>query len=241
MDEKLFKFISGIILIYAITAYYYNTINVTLISFIILALFLGYLLTKTDLPKITDDKWRLFALIGSITTAVSLMINASVFVRNESTTRIQNLITFNKLMMDIVKDIENDFMKYPKELGYLYHDIFGVLGNKSMKNYQVTRDIDMEYKMAMKIFRGFETMFLTGDMLFGVENKDMPEFKGIISTLNTYASSSLMREYWRKVKPMFNDKYARVFIDMFYGGRAGTNQTYVSEIHTDEGKKLYND
>lgn len=243
MNEHLFIFVAVIIAIYTIIAYFYNTFNITLVSFIFLALFLGYFLTKSNLPKISDEKWRLFALMGSVTTAVSLMINASVFVRNESTARVQNLMTFYKLMMDIVKDIESDFMKYPKELGYLYHDIFGVLGDRgeSKKKFLSTRDMDMEYKMAMKIFRGFETMFLTGDMLFGVENKDMPEFKGIISTLDTYVSSSLMRDYWRKMKPTFNDKYARVFIDNFYGGRAKTAQTYVSENHYATGKILNND
>ena len=241
MNEHLFIFVAVIITIYTLTAYFYDTFNVTLVFFIFLALILGYFLTKSDLPKITDEKWRLFALMGSVTTAISLMINASVFVRNESTSRVQNLMNFYKLMMDIVKDIETDFMRYPKELGFLYHDIFGVLGDKGMRNFQATRDMDMEYKMAMKIFRGFETMFLTGDMLFGVENKDMPEFKGIISTLDTYLSSSLMRDYWRKMKPTFNDKYARVFIDNFYGGRAGTSQTYISETHTMPDRVLNND
>jgi hypothetical protein len=184
-----------------------------------------FLLTQEFNYSVAENKWRLLATIGSITTAVSLLINANVFIKNEKVQAEQNLINFNKILSDSFGKIEDNFMSKPKELGYLYHDIHYASGHPSMKDLSKTRDKSLEFQQALKIFRAMEVVFIAGDLN---KNKNDPRYRGIVNLFDMYASSALMREYWKTIRYNFSPGFIRFIESDFYNYRISTNKVFVT-------------
>lgn len=221
--------IQVVIFIYIIIGFLFNFVSGTITIITFFVLIATYFLTKSDIYNITDKQWKFFAVFGTIVTVISLLINGINSYKNNSLTDIQNLTNFYKYSLDITKNMENTFMQYPNELGYLFNDIYGVIGRKPTKDYSSTRDLDLEYFAALKIIRGIEALFLRGTRLYGVERMTEKRFQGMASTVQTILNSKLMKKYWTEVKHMINDTVANIIDKIVMFGRFGTLKTYQSK------------
>ena len=101
MNRLIITLLTIIIIIYSLFAYYYNYINTLLFVFVFLLLFFLNIIFQKFRINVSMEKWRLFAIFGTIAASLSLLINAIVFLRNEDTSKRTNLINFNKSVFDI--------------------------------------------------------------------------------------------------------------------------------------------
>lgn len=223
--DFFFKIIVLIVSIYAILAFFYGYINTILLALILLGIGIFYVLTQRFDYSVAENKWRFLATIGSITTAISLLINASVFIKNEKTQVEQNTINFNKIVADSFGKIEDNFMREPDKLGYLYHNIHYASGHPITPGLEKYRDKNLEFQQATKIFYAMEIVFIAGKLN---ERKDLPENRGIINLFDIYASSPLMRKYWKTLRYNFSPSFIKFIEDEFYTYRLSTNVVFVS-------------
>lgn len=223
--DIFFRIVVLIIFIYAIIAFIYGFINTIILVLIILAMIVTYILTQQFDYAVAENKWRFLATIGSITTAISLLINASVFIKNEKTQVDQNMISFNKIVSDSFGKLEDNFMKDSQKLGYLYHDIYYASGHPSNPDLAKTRDKNLEFQQALKIFNAMEIVFIAGKL---EENKNRPEYRGIINVFDIYTSSPLMREYWKTLRYNFSPAFIEFIENEFYNYRISTEQVFVT-------------
>jgi hypothetical protein len=219
MNSLIISLITIIIIIYSLFAYYYNFINTLLIVFIFLILFFINLIFQKFRVNISMDKWRLFAIFGSITTSLSLLINAIVFLRNEDTSKRTNLINFNKTVFDVFKEINSNFIIYNKELGYMYNSIFSNYKNNNNNNNN-ERNKDLEFKQAFIIYKGLNDIYLSGNLEV---NKNNNEYKGVMNTFSVYTSSDLMREYWKNIKYSLSPDFIKFMENNIFNKRINTN------------------
>jgi hypothetical protein len=224
MTLIIFAIFSIVTIIYALFAFSYNFINALILVLIVLFLVITYLLTQTFAYKVPLDKFRLFALIGSMTTSFSLLINATVFIRNEDTARKQNMINFNKVSSDIFNQIDNRFFEYKDKLGYLYQNIFKSIGHKQEQDDIKLRDKHYEFQQALNIFHGLDYIYTAGSLK---ENKDKMEFRGIMNIFDTYASSPLMQDYWKTQQFSFSPDFIHFMEENFFTKRLSTNKVFV--------------
>ena len=223
--DFFFRIVVLIIFIYAIIAFIYGFINTIVLVLIILAMIVTYILTQQFDYSVAENKWRFLATIGSITTAISLLINASVFIKNEKTQVDQNMISFNKIVSDSFGKLEDNFMKDSQKLGYLYHDIYFASGHPSTPDLAKTRDKNLEFQQALKIFNAMEIVFIAGKLK---TNKDRPEYRGIMNVFDIYTSSPLMREYWKTLRYNFSPGFIEFIEKEFYNYRISTEQVFVT-------------
>lgn len=219
MNRLLISLISIIIIIYSLFAYYYNFINTLLFVFIFLVLFFLNIIFQKIRINVSMEKWRLFAIFGTIAASLSLLINAVVFLRNEDTLKRSNLINFNKNIFDIFKEINSNFITYNKELGYMYNSIFSIYKNDNEKHLN-ERNKDLEFKQAFIIYRGFNDIYISGNLEVNKDNKD---YNGIINTFSVYTSSNLMREYWKKIKSNLSPDFIKFMENNIFNKRLTTN------------------
>lgn len=226
MNRLIISLISVIIIIYSLFAYYYNFINTLLFVFIFLVLFFLNIIFQKIRINVSMEKWRLFAIFGTIAASLSLLINAVVFLRNEDTSKRTNLINFNKNVFDIFKEINSNFITYNKELGYMYNKIFHNNSNNSSNNssnndkHLNERNKDLEFKQAFIIYRGLNDIYISGNLEVNKDNKD---YNGIINTFNVYTSSDLMREYWKKIKYSLSPDFIKFMENDIFNKRLTTN------------------
>jgi hypothetical protein len=225
MKEFFIRIFSLIIFIYTLIAFAYNMISTIIFTLMMFGLFVLFLMTDKFKVAVPADRWRLFAMIGSITTAVSLLINANIFIRNEKVQGDQNLINFNKIVSDSFGKIDDTFIKYPDRLGYLYHDIYYSSGHPLISDLEKYRDKNLEFQQAFSIFQAMEVTFIAGKL---DENKDKPEFRGILNTIDMFASSNLMRDYWKTIKFNFSPKFIKFLEDEYFNNRLSTDKVFVT-------------
>ena len=219
MDLTFIYIIEVVIFIYVLIAFAFNYITGVLAISIIIILIAVYILTIPKIYDISDKQWKMFAIFGAIITVISLLINGINTIRNNSLTEIQNLTNFYKYSLEITRNIEDTFMRYPNELGYLMNDIYQTIGKNPVKNYSSTRDLDLEYLAALKIFKAIETVFLVGFNVYGIQKITDPDFQGVSSTMHTMFTSKLMKNYWVQLKPLFQDEMAAIFDSLMIYGR----------------------
>jgi hypothetical protein len=224
-SDFFFRIIVLIIFIYAILAFIYGYVNTIVLVLLLLAIVVIYILTQEFDYAVAENKWRFLATIGSITTAISLLINASVFIKNEKTQVDQNTINFNKIVSDSFGKIDDNFMREPQKLGYLYHDIYYTSGHPTIPDLAKTRDRNLEFQQALRIFYAMEVVFIAGKL---DQRKDLPEFRGILNVFDTYASSPLMREYWKTLRYSFSPAFIKFIEEEFYNYRISTDVVFVS-------------
>lgn len=223
--DFFFRIVVLIIFIYAILAFVYGFINTIVLVLIILAIVVIYILTQQFDYSVAENKWRFLATIGSITTAISLLINASVFIKNEKAQVDQNMISFNKIVSDSFGKLEDNFMKDSQKLGYLYHDIYYASGHPTNLDLVKTRDKNLEFQQALKIFNAMEIVFIAGKLK---TNKNRPEYRGIMNVFDIYTSSPLMREYWKTLRYNFSPGFIEFIEKEFYNYRISTEQVFVT-------------
>lgn len=223
--DFFFKIIVLIISIYTLLAFVYGYINTIVLVLLALATIVIYILTQQFDYSVAENKWRFIATMGSITTAISLLINASVFIKNERTQVDQNTINFNKIISDSFGKIEDTFMREPNKLGYLYHNIHYASGHPLIPDLEKNRDKNLEFQQALRIFYAMEIIFIAGKL---DERKDQPEYRGIINLFDIYASSPLMREYWKTLRYNFSPSFIKFIEDEFYNYRLSTDVVFVT-------------
>jgi hypothetical protein len=223
--DFFFRIVVLIIFIYAIIAFIYGFINTIVLVLLTLAVVIIYILTQEFKFSVAENKWRFLATIGSITTAISLLINASVFIKNEKTQVDQNMISFNKIVSDSFGKLEDNFMRESDKLGYLYHDIYFASGHPLASNLAEKRDKNLEFQQALKIFYAMELVFIAGKLK---EKKDLPEYRGILNLFDIYTSSPLMREYWKTLRYNFSPGFIKFIEEEFYNYRISTDLVFVS-------------
>jgi hypothetical protein len=217
--DKIFYLFGIIIVVYLVSGIILNFLGIYSLFIVSLILFLFYNFKNAANYNITDKHWRLFALVGSVATGSTLLINGLNVFKSSKETNLQNMDNFNKLGLDVTRDIEETFMKYRKELGYLFNDIYGVIGKQQVNDYVSTRNLDMEYLAALKIFKSIETVFLVGLSVYGIDKITDPDFQGVSSTMQTIFGSNLMKKYWVELKPLFQDDMAAIFDNLMIYGR----------------------
>jgi hypothetical protein len=220
MKPLILTLITIIIIIYSLFAYYYNFINTLLFVFIFLILFFINLIFQKFRVNVPMDKWRLFAIFGSITTSLSLLINAVIFLRNNDTSKITNLINFNKTVFDVFKEINSNFITYNKELGYMYNSIFSRYKSDNNKDNENERNKDLEFIQALIIYRGLNDIYISGNLEV---NKNNIEYKGLMNTFNLYTSSNLMREYWKNIKYSLSPDFIKFMENNIFNKRITTD------------------
>lgn len=226
MDQiYFFRLFILIIFIYIVIAYLYGFVNTIVLILVLIGSGVLFILTQEFNYSVAENKWRLLATIGSITTAISLLINANVFIKNEKVQSEQNLINFNKILSDSFGKIEDNFMSKSKELGYLYHDIHYSSGHPSMKDLSKTRDKSLEFQQALKIFKAMEVVFIAGNLK---QTKNDPRNRGIVNLFDMYASSALMKEYWKTIRYNFSPDFIRFIESEYYNYRISTNKVFVT-------------
>ena len=223
--DFFFKLVVLILFIYAIIAFIYGFINTIVLVLMVLAIIVSYILTQEFNYIVAENKWRFLATIGSITTAISLLINASVFIKNEKTQTEQNMINFNKIFSDSFGKIEDNFIRESAKLGYLYHDIYYASGHQGNSDLAKTRDKNLEFQQALKIFNAMEVVFIAGKLR---SNKNLPEYRGIMNVFDIFTSSPLMREYWKTLRYNFSPGFIEFIEKEFYNYRISTEQVFVS-------------
>jgi len=223
--DFFFKIIVLIISIYTLLAFVYGYINTIVLVLLMLATIVIYILTQEFGYIVAENKWRFLATMGSITTAISLLINASVFIKNERTQVDQNTINFNKIISDSFGKIEDTFMREPNKLGYLYHNIHYASGHPLIPGLEKNRDKNLEFQQALRIFYAMEIIFIAGKL---DERKDLPEYRGIVNLFYTYSSSPLMREYWKTLRYNFSPAFIKFIEDEFYNYRLSTDVVFVA-------------
>ena len=223
--DFFFKIVVLIISIYTLLAFAYGYINTIILVLLILATTVIYILTQQFDYSVAENKWRFLATMGSITTAISLLINASVFIKNERTQVDQNTINFNKIISDSFGKIEDTFMRESNKLGYLYHNIHYASGHPLIPDLEKKRDKNLEFQQALRIFYAMEIIFIAGKL---DERKDQPEYRGIINLFDIYASSPLMREYWKTLRYNFSPAFIKFIEDEFYNYRLSTDVVFVA-------------
>lgn len=220
MNSLIISLITIIIIIYSLFAYYYNFINTLLFVFIFLILFFINLIFQKFRINVSMDKWRLFAIFASITTSLSLLINAVVFLRNEDTSKRTNLINFNKTVFDVFKEINSNFITYNKELGYMYNTIFSNYKNTYDNESKNERNKDLEFKQAFIIYKGLNDIYISGNL---ESNKNNNEYTGVMNTFSLYTSSDLMREYWKNIKYSLSPDFIKFMENNVFNKRINTN------------------
>jgi len=223
-SDFFFKIIVIIIFIYAILGFIYNYLNLIVLILLGLAVTVVYILTQRFGYSVEENKWRFLATMGSITTAISLLINASVFIKNERTQVDQNTISFNKIISDSFGKIDDTFMRESNKLGFLYHNIYYASGHPYSPNLEKSRDRNLEFQQALKIFYAMEVVFIAGKL---DERKDNPEYRGIINLFDIYASSPLMREYWKTLRYNFAPSFIKFIETEFYNYRISTDVVFI--------------
>lgn len=213
-NQILYFTIYSVILLYAVLAYFFNITGPYITSAIIFILFVLYFFKKSNSFNVSDNKWRMFALLGTVATGITFLMNGINIFRTSKEIQLQNVDSLNKLASEITKDIEDLLMKHKNELGYLFYDIYGAIGKKKINNYTTLRNKDFEYLAALKIFRSYETIILIAMNIYGVTKLTDPNFQGIASTMQTVFSSKLIKNYWSQTKSLFNDEVVE-FIDDF--------------------------
>ena len=219
-----FKIVVLILSIYSLLAFVYGYINIIILVLLLLATTIIYILTQEFNYSVAENKWRFLATMGSITTAISLLINASVFIKNEKTQVDQNTINFNRIVSDSFGKIEDNFMRDAGKLGYLYHNIHYASGHPVIPNLEKQRDKSLEFQQALKIFYAMEVIFIAGKL---TERKDLPEYRGIINLFDIYASAPLMREYWKTLRYNFSPAFIKFIEEEFYNYRQSTDVVFV--------------
>jgi hypothetical protein len=214
-----------IIFIYSILAFIYGYVNTIILILLLLAVIVLYILTQKFNYSVAENKWRFLATICSITTAISLLINANAFIQNEKAQTDQNTINFNKIIADSFGKIEDNFMRDSDKLGYLYHDIHYPSGHPTISNLSTKRDKNLEFQQALKIFNAMEIIFIAGKL---EEKKDKPEFRGVINLFYLYSSSPLMKEYWKTLRYNFAPTFIQFIEEEFYNYRLSTESVFVS-------------
>lgn len=223
-SDFFFKIVVLLISIYAILAFIYGYINTILLILLMLALTVIYILTQKFDYSVAENKWRFLATMGSITTAISLLINANVFIKNERTQVDQNTINFNKIISDSFGKIEDNFMREPDKLGYLYHNIYYASGHPVIPNLEKKRDKNIEFQQALRIFYAMEIVFIAGKLN---EHKDDPQYRGVFNLFDIYASSPLMKEYWRTLRYNFSPAFIKFIEEEYYNYRLSTNIVFI--------------
>lgn len=223
-SDFFFKIIVLIIFIYAIIGFIYNYINTIVLFFLALILTFIYILTQQFGYVVEENKWRFLATIGSITTAISLLINANVFISNQRTQVDQTAINFFRIASDSFSKIDDNFMREPNKLGFLYHSIYNAYGNPYSPNLEKTRDMDLEFKQALKIFNVMEVVFIAGKL---DERKDNPEYRGVINLFDIYASSPVMKEYWKTLRYNFTPDFIKFIETEFYNYRISRDVVFI--------------
>lgn len=224
-SDFFFKIVVLILAIYSLLAFVYGYINIIVLVLLLLATTIIYILTQEFNYNVAENKWRFLATMGSITTAISLLINANVFIKNEKTQGDQNMINFNKIISDSFGKIEDNFMREPEKLGYLYHNIHYASGHPLIPDLETKRDKNLEFQQALRIFYAMEIIFIAGKLN---ERKDLPEYRGTINLFDIYASSPLMREYWKTLRYNFSPAFIKFIEEEFYNYRQSTDVVFVS-------------
>jgi hypothetical protein len=183
-----------------------------------------YILTQNFDYSVAENKWRFLATMGSITTAISLLINANVFIKNEKTQVDQNIINFNKIVSDSFGKIEDNFMREPDKLAYLYHNIYYASGHPVTSDLEKKRDKSIEFQQALRIFYAMEIVFIAGKLN---EHKDDLQYRGIFNLFDIYASSPLMKEYWKTVRYNFSPAFIKFIEDEYYNYRLSTDVVFI--------------
>ena len=223
--DFFFKIVVLILAIYSLLAFVYGYINIIVLVLLLLATTIVYILTQEFNYSVAENKWRFLATMGSITTAISLLINANVFIKNEKTQVDQNTINFNKIISDSFGKIEDNFMREPEKLGYLYHNIHYASGHPLIPNLEQKRDKNLEFQQALRIFYAMEVIFIAGKLN---ERKDLPEYRGVYNLFDLYASAPLMREYWKTLRYNFSPAFIKFIEEEFYNYRQSTDIVFVS-------------
>ena len=223
--DFFFKIVVLILAIYSLLAFVYGYINIIVLVLLLLATTVFYILTQEFNYNVAENKWRFLATMGSITTAISLLINASVFIKNEKTQNDQNTINFNKIISDSFGKIEDTFMREPEKLGYLYHNIHYASGHPLIPDLEKKRDKNLEFQQALRIFYAMEIIFIAGKLN---QHKDDPQYRGIFNLFDIYASSPLMKEYWKTLRYNFSPNFSNFIEDEFYNYRQSTDVVFVS-------------
>lgn len=225
ISDFFFKIVVLILAIYSLLAFVYGYINIIVLVLLLLATIVVYILTQKFNYSVAENKWRFLATMGSITTAISLLINANIFIKNEKTQVDQNTITFNKIISDTFGKIDDTFMREPEKLGYLYHNIHYASGHPRIQNSEQKRDKNLEFQQALRIFYAMEVIFIAGKLN---ERKDYPEYRGVYNLLDLYASSPLMKEYWKTLRYNFSPAFIKFIEEEFYNYRQSTDVVFVS-------------
>lgn len=220
-----FRLFLLIMSVYIIILYIYNIIKTIVLILVLIGTCVIFILTQKFDYTVADNKWRLLATIGSVTTAISLLINANVFIKNEKAQNEQNLINFNKILSDSFGKIEDNFMNKANELGYLYHDIHYSSGHSTNKDLSKTRDRSLEFQQALRIFKAMEVVFIAGNLK---NTKDDPKNRGVINLFYMYSSSALMKEYWKTIRYNFSPEFIRFIENEYYNNRISTNKVFVT-------------
>ena len=223
-SDFFFRIVVLIIFIYVIIAYINQYISTILLIFVLLGTGIFYIFTQEFNYSVAENKWRFLATVGSITTAVTLLINANVFIRNEKSQVDQNLINFNKIIADSFGKIEDNFMRESDKLGYLYHDIHYSSGHPKIPNIESKRDKNLEFQQALKIFYAMEIVFIAGKL---DERKSDPEYRGVINLFDMYSSSPLMKQYWKTLRYNFSPSFIKFIEEEFYNYRISTDVVFV--------------
>jgi len=224
-SEFIFRIVVLIVFIYAIIAYLNEYINTILLVFLLLGTVIFYIFTQEFNYSVAENKWRFLSTIGSITISISLILNASAFIKNERTQVDQNNINFNKIISDTFGKIEDSFMRETDKLGYLYHNIYYSSGHPKIGNIDSKRDKNLEFQQVLKIFNAMEIVFIAGKL---DERKNDPEYRGVINLFDMYASSPLMKQYWKTLRYNFSPSFIKFIEEEFYNYRLSTDIVFVS-------------